>query len=82
MTDKSPHVQGDILRGLDREVLTKESVPLKAAVITNEAEKIAVLIRDGAYPNESTSADPPTSRVARIQGNDPCGLDCQENWLL
>ena len=54
MTDKSPHDQEDILAGLDREVLVKELGPLKAAVIANDAEKIAALIRDGADPNEST----------------------------
>ena len=54
MTDKSTHVQGDILAGLDREVLIKELGPLKAAVIANDAEKIAALIRGGADPNEST----------------------------
>ena len=78
MTDKSPHVQGDVLTELDREILLKELGPLKAAVIANDAEEIAALIRGGADPNESTSGDPPTSRVARIQGNGPCGLDCQE----
>lgn len=54
MTDKSPHVQEDILTRLDREVLVKELGPLKAAVITNDAKKIAELIRDGADPNETT----------------------------